>query len=474
MRVAMEPAPRTPPRSFALAAVALAALLAAIHLWGPVRAAPLHAPLNYNEGWIAYNAARLLKGEPLYPGPQSLLPNNYPPLGYHLLAWATPLTPDLVMSGRFFALLGLFASALLLGAVAARVAGSAAAGAFAGLAFLAGMGANYAGYVGTSDPQLLAHAFVLAGAALLVRSRAFASLLAAAVLMAVGGLVKHNIVALPLALTAWLGWTDRVALRRWLPVAAGAVAVGLGLALLAHGEAFLASLLGERASSLERAVTRGGRWLAQLEAPLALALVGALALAREVEARLPLLFLGFSLVVGLGFAAGAGTNYNMIFELWLALALFASLVIGRAPRRLQLALAAAFLMGPLVAAPATVLERRADGAYLAQLQGDTRADVAYLSARGPALCETLSLCYWAGKPRAVDLYGSRQAFMTGTLDEEELLGRIRRREFAVVQLTQARPNRDDERVSQRFMSELQRAYVPDRASANGVFLRPRP
>jgi hypothetical protein len=73
----------------------------------------------------------------------------------------------------------------------------------------------------------------------------------------------------------------------------------------------------------------------------------------------------------------------------------------------------------------------------------------------------------------VDLFNSRQAFWAGRANEQQLVERISRGEFAVIQLVSLYKGRDDLRVSTRLANELLRAYVVDRASANGVFLRPR-
>jgi hypothetical protein len=139
------------------------------------------------------------------------------------------------------------------------------------------------------------------------------------------------------------------------------------------------------------------------------------------------------------------------------------------------ALAIALLMDPLLRAPHAWLGRGPGLLEVAKLEAATERDVEYLSeVEGPALCETLSLCFWAGKPEAVDLFNSRQAFWAGRADEQQLVEKIARREFAVVQLVSIYKNRNDLRVSGGLASALLRDYVVDRASLNGVFLRPRP
>ena len=139
-----------------------------------------------------------------------------------------------------------------------------------------------------------------------------------------------------------------------------------------------------------------------------------------------------------------------------------------------MALALALLLDPLLRAPHAVLGLGPALDGVAKLEADTMADVDYLAAhKGPALCETLSLCFWAGKPAAVDLFNSRQAFWAGRADEQQLVEKIARHEFTVVQLILINKNRNDVRVSNELVSALVRDYVVDRASRNGVFLRPR-
>jgi hypothetical protein len=63
------------------------------------------------------------------------------------------------------------------------------------------------------------------------------------------------------------------------------------------------------------------------------------------------------------------------------------------------------------------------------------ADAKYVAARkGPAICESLLLCYVAGQPFILDPFNSRQYILSGRLDQRELIRRIAAREFAVIQL----------------------------------------
>ncbi|MGB9644896.1 MAG: hypothetical protein WCB44_07160, partial [Stellaceae bacterium] len=54
--------------------------------------------------------------------------------------------------------------------------------------------------------------------------------------------------------------------------------------------------------------------------------------------------------------------------------------------------------------------------------------------QGPAICESLLLCYVAGQPYILDPFNSRQYVLSGRLDQDELIRRIAAHEFAVIQL----------------------------------------
>jgi hypothetical protein len=63
------------------------------------------------------------------------------------------------------------------------------------------------------------------------------------------------------------------------------------------------------------------------------------------------------------------------------------------------------------------------------------ADAKYVADKqGPAICESLLLCYVAGQPFILDPFNSRQYMLSGRLDQGELIRRIAAHEFAVIQL----------------------------------------
>jgi hypothetical protein len=476
------PARRAQRCPVSLALLALAAALAVVHLALPLASVPRLAPRSYNEGWNAYHAEAVTSERPLYPEPASLFPNNYPPLSFGLVAMAGAVLGDPLLAGRFLSLLAFLVVAVQIGWIVTRSTGERRLGAFAGLLFTALMGAGFDEYVGMNDPQLLGHAFVLGGLVLLTGWRSPARLASAALLMVLGGLVKHSLVALPLAVTLWLFARDRLAFRIWLAASALIAGAAVGALAWLHGASLFSSLLGPRTSSLEIAAKVSGEWLRSLAAPLAVGLLAAQEAWRDPDGRLLALYAGLALVIGFALTMGEGVSYNAYFDLVIALCLLGPFLLSRVavlvPSGARViptaALALALLVDPLLRAADALLRlpRRLD--ELAGYERITREDVAYLAARpGPAVCEMLALCFWAGKPASVDLFNSQQLFRAEHADEEALLERVARREFAVVQLHSLYFDRDDERVSGQLARALQLHYMTDRISANGVFLRPR-
>ncbi|HEV7600805.1 MAG TPA: hypothetical protein VGO49_11195, partial [Bradyrhizobium sp.] len=71
------------------------AVLAALFLVWPVWRAFLPLEIWGNEGWNAYHADQAMRGAAqLYPPPDGLVANNYPPLSYYLTGWLGRLFGD--------------------------------------------------------------------------------------------------------------------------------------------------------------------------------------------------------------------------------------------------------------------------------------------------------------------------------------------------------------------------------------------
>ena len=94
----------------------IAALAALFVVW-PVWRAFFPLEIWGNEGWNAYHADQAMRGTGLYPPPDGLTANNYPPLSYYLIGWLGRAFGDPLYVGRALSLL----ATLGIGAVAAAV-----------------------------------------------------------------------------------------------------------------------------------------------------------------------------------------------------------------------------------------------------------------------------------------------------------------------------------------------------------------
>ncbi|WP_323989201.1 hypothetical protein [Nguyenibacter sp. L1] len=487
-------------------------LLLALLLTAPLLALSDHVSTNYNEGWNAYLALRALAHDParpLYPPPGSMVFNNYPPLSFPLVGLLGRLTGDMIVAGRIVALAALLAGGALVACCVRRMGGRRDAALAAGLMLPLFVCTGFSAYVGIDDPQWLAHALMLGGLAVLLGGARPAApsvrrAVLAALLVAAGGFVKHNLIALPLAATAWLAWHDRRALAAWCGAGLVAVLGGFALARWLYGPAFLTDLLHHDRVLSARQVLDGVAKLPAMAGPL---LAAGLLWLRPAPGGggtpagrgrvLVLLFLALALVTGLAQRLGDGVNYNAQFETLIAACLATGLVLARDPAdgrfwrlgfgrlgfgrwRLspaRLALVAA--MPALAIAPFrlahdldAVRARPAEARQWQAAIGRLRA------APGPAACETLALCYWAGKDETVDFFNLTQAMLVGR-QTFPLDAMARRHVFGLVELNMA-GGRHREALAQRGRDPVDAplraaGYVPLFAGPDRtVFLAPPP
>ena len=399
----------------------------------------------YNEGWNAYHAAALAGGLPLYPPPGAWVANNYPPLSFAAVAALMRLGMDGVFAGRLLAGMSFIGVTALIVAIlwARRDAVAALAG---GLTFAAYMAINNADYVGLDDPQLLSLAVMLPGLLVLLRVRRRWAAIFAGVAVCLGLFVKHNSVALPIALAAWLLLYDRGALLRYLVTCAVCALGGLAICRAAFGADFFAGLRAPRRYVLTLAARNDLEWVTPMKPLILLALLPAVLDRRDRDAVLFALYLCVALAVGMVEAGGEGVNTNCLFEAVIAFSLGAGCLVGRLSGWLRplavIALAVCTAFGPelydakdVLTFPSWLAQQRARAA-------ETEAAVAFIAARpGPALCGANPvLCYWAGKPVQIDPFNYGQSVKAGARDEAALIARIDARDFSVIELSSDGPD----------------------------------
>ncbi|HEY0105187.1 MAG TPA: hypothetical protein VGB91_03825, partial [Rhizomicrobium sp.] len=270
------------------------------------------------------------------------------------------------------------------------------------------------------------------------------AMVGAALLFTLAFFIKHNLVVLPAALALWLALLDRR--RAFTFVASGVVFALIGLGLFKDHFGF--GLFGRIDSARTYAVADiwvGAKpWLAWGAIPLAGA-AALFALARhDRHAVFCVLYTGLGTAAGLFFLGGAGVDANALFDADIALALGAGVLLNRLqfdPRRTLAA--ALYAVPPLIGLWTLDADWRSAGYWLHPMAEDrmtAAAEIALLrAAPGPAICEMLSLCYWAGKPAAVDVFNMGQAYRTGARSDADLAAAIAARKYAVVQFEELAP-----------------------------------
>jgi len=399
--------------------IAVLAGLAVALLYWPLTALFAHIPLSYNEGWNGFHSLRLRTGGSLYPPVDAATFINYPPLSFYLTAAIAGLTGDDIVAGRILALAALAITTLNVGLAARRLGAAREVAITTALAFFCFVALYFTDYVGVDDPQWLAHAFQSTGLVILLGGRRdWRTLVIVAALMVAGGLVKHNVLALPLAVTLWLAFEDRRALLRWM------------IAGVAIGAAALLLCLGLYGGSFVDQVIRSGRTyttdvlvlVLRMQAPHLAPFVIAAAIGVWLSRRDPLghfvgVYLATSTLVGILLMTGSGVIYNTLFDLVLAMMLGCALLLaqivarGTADRSRAVATALAIA---LLAARFVMLSPNALTAYasvsadLARQPEWTAAIARIRTEPGPVACETLALCYWAGRDSEIEFFNFGQ------------------------------------------------------------------
>jgi hypothetical protein len=227
----------------------VALTLAAMYfLAWPIWRAQFFIEIWFTESWNAYWQDAAATRLPMYPAPEGLVGNNYPPLSFYAVGILGKLLQvDNLFVGRWLSLVGLGVVAVEAFLVVRILTEGKLGATVAALWYLAIMARNSTRYVGANDPQIAGLAIMGAGLLLfLQRTKIGFSPTPALPLMVVAGFWKHNNVAIPLTALAWL-WLNRskYAYRSTL-ASAEAVVVGLAVCIVLFGANFIPNLLATR------------------------------------------------------------------------------------------------------------------------------------------------------------------------------------------------------------------------------------
>lgn len=435
-------------------AAAALALVALALLTRNILAIPAHVPLDPNEGWNGAHALAAMAGHSLYPPPQDLMVNNYPPLSFYLIGALARHGGDVIITGRWVALVSYLGVAVGIAAVLQKMDCRPHA-ALLGTLFFAALLLITSDYVGMDDPQLLGHAVQIGALLLLLRER----VMVAAALFAASLFIKHNLLAMPLAAGLWLLLQERRVGLHFLLWGLAFVLTGLILFQLRFDTSLIARLASPRLSSLanvETALTH--LWW------MPLPLIAMASLWPDRHSLFCALYAGLALLLGLVFAAGDGVDANAFFDSGIALSLALGLVVERG--RWPVVAAASAL--PLLIFLAVNFPDN-NFFFTRAFARASAQDIAFLKSRpGPTLCDQLSLCLWAGKGAEVDVFNVGEAIKSGARVSAPLVRMIADHRFATLQLI------DMDGLGPDVRRAIEKNYRADHSDDNGTFLVLKP
>jgi hypothetical protein len=305
------------------------------------------------------------------------------------------------------------------------------------------------------------------------------------VLLMIGaGLIKHSIVAAPLGVALFYLLSRRLrACAAFVALSiVGVVIAGVGL-YLAYGTSVFSSLLLPKPYVLEVAfdTTRG-----QLrDYGLLLAVIPFMAFRADAKARLVLVYALVAVVQGAVQSGGDVVDVNVFFDLVFCLSIGLG-VMGAdvrsyvrrpdtpAPR--AWASVAAWiviaLVSPLMAAPAA--EDAVAEAFGAVTDASFAADLQYIRSMPPGqiVCRDPTLCYWAGQPLTVDLNNIRSIAFVAPKLEDELVARIERCAFVLIELNDDWTDRVNGPLTDRILEAIASHYEGVRETRHGLYWRP--
>ena len=429
---------RNHPGPGVLASVILLCLIAGLALVWPVYRSSLNIKINENEGWNAYFADAAMGRMPLYPSPDKLITNNYPPLSFYVAGAAGKLIGDNILAGRLISLAAVLVLAFLIARIVKEIGGDRIAGLVGGAFFIATLCFFFDNYVGMNEPQLPAHAIMVFGFLLFLRAagrdRGYALPI---LIMVTAGFFKHNIIALPLSALVWLAVQ-----RRWKPLArclaASLFLMALGFAAChaAYGRDFFFNFLAPRVYSFEQEKDA----LVELQCVavvLAVWLFAGFAGRSDRAVQLLNILILTGLAVHFLQRTGAGVDINSQLDLVIAASIAAGFLFSRAGRLsparrvpagvLQAGFVLAICLRLIICENSRDVLNVASAGFrreIARREKIVEKTTALVrTVPGDVLCDPY-VCYRAGKPFVVDEFNLDERISMGKMPEDAVTKRL--------------------------------------------------
>jgi 4-amino-4-deoxy-L-arabinose transferase-like glycosyltransferase len=436
--------------------------------------------ITYNEGWTVYHSDTASKGKQIYDN-DPFTPVVYPPLFFYLEGLIGKLFGNFLMIGRILSLLGLIATAIFAALIVRMISNNRFGSIFAAIFFCGAVAAIAPQYVAMNDAQLPAH--VLSAAALLVYLKAVrtnSSLWPAALLVTAALFTKHNLIAVPAAITIDLLFRSRRDFSKWILFVSIFVATFTILTFLFAGPGFFDQVFAGRYISIQKMLTQTRQFATFSLIPLVASIIWCI---KNPQYRILILWLFLSILIGIITASGFGTAMNMFFDAFLCMSVILGILISNLKPLPQALLPVILFLSIEVAAISelqTLLGKNLTARFEKQ-QAEFVSDVQFLkNQQANVVCGNPLLCFDAGKRLDFDPFNVSQRIMIGKMQEQDAVKLFESGHFKIVQIKEQHYEENSSRnakpemfadtfFTQNMISAIRMNYKVERKTPTGNF-----
>ena len=465
--------------------ICIFALLAIFYLTRPLIHIPFKIGRNYNEGWNALHAKNIFNSKALYPKYTDLTSNNYPPISFYIYGGIGLLLKDNIIAGRIVALFSFIGVSIMIMLLIKQFSGSNYHALISGLFFIGYMADNHELYIAMNDPQWLGHCFQITGFLFFLISKQKGNIFYLSILMIViSGMIKHNIISLPIAITAWLLIYNRPALLKWFFVSLIFLSSFLFIFSMLHGMDFIQALFVDcRNWDVWRFSKMVEYGFTKMLGIIGLGVIGCLLLYPSKYITLLILYLIISAAWGAFTFIREGVGYNAVYDFIIALTLIIGFLLNWLSesgqrnffysQRLYASVIIILILTLATNIPQRYYQTKKTYRNISHESSQVATDIALLTSKEePIICENLSLCYWANKDFKLDFSNTGQKIRSGIIDKDRLVDLFEKQYFSVIQLNNGA---GDNALTKDVNKQIFKYYKILRTSPyTGVFLVPKP
>lgn len=431
-------------RFLTLSFIFILVLVAFFSIVFPFRCIPWNIMISGpNEGWNAFFAQAAMKGEGLYPSPEQLITNNYPPLSFYAVGFIGTFLGDPILAGRWMAFLGLLTIAFFIFKIVQELAGECSAGIIGAAFFTATMGLFFERYVAMNDQQLFALAIMIAGFYLFLKAiKRKQGYFLAFTIMVFAGFFKHNIITLPASALLWLlVRKEQNNFWKCLAYSVFLIATGFALCYACYGSNFffnfftprrflgvqeIAALLDLQSVALAVIISFPVLWKHRRESNVALILI--------------------MLAVGLGVhflqRLGSGVDSNSQFGFNIAVAIAAGMAFhllalsSSTKKELLRPLFLILLLVPLLLAPGWQFVKKGCSSNFYQeacwREQCMLENIKKVQATPGDVVSEYYIIYYSGKPFTIDQFNLEERIQAGRINSAILIDRFKKHQLTKV------------------------------------------